>query len=197
MPCRESVRVMELPEMQQAPVESGEPTPIDLRGQKRAMAMLLVYAIVALVFEVLAMPTLTPPGRVFGPFDVAAGAVLIWGAWTAAHFTRAKLPFTVFGAFGGITFGTYFLYELGRPYNYDPLWIQIIPFCAFVAASSFVCRGVATIRWRVDDRRAAKLRDRCLHCGYLLYGLTAKRCPECGEPFQQTIPTAAPRPAKV
>ncbi len=26
---------------------------------------------------------------------------------------------------------------------------------------------------------------RCQHCGYMLFGLTSKRCPECGTPFEE------------
>jgi hypothetical protein len=29
--------------------------------------------------------------------------------------------------------------------------------------------------------------ERCLQCGYLLYGLTTARCPECGRPFDPAL----------
>lgn len=163
---------------------------------RRGKSLLVIFLASAFLIE-LTQPIIDPPGRVFGWFDSVTGVLLLLGSWVAAGNIRSRLVFIVYGAVGGLTFGELFLYHVGRPYNYDPLWIQIIPFCAFVAASSFVCRGVATVRWRVDDRRAAQARDRCQNCGYLLYGLATKRCPECGEPFQQTIPTAAPRPDKV
>lgn len=39
-----------------------------------------------------------------------------------------------------------------------------------------------TVEWRLrrDAARRAAGDPRCGHCGYLLIGLTARRCPECG-----------------
>jgi rRNA maturation protein Nop10 len=161
-------------------------------SSRQGKSLLVIFLACAFLIESFQGFT-DPPGRKFGWFDFASCVVLLLGSWIAAGNTRSRLAFIFYGAVGGLTLGELFLYHVGRPYNYDPLWIQIFPFCAFVAASAFVCRGVATIRWRVDDRRAVRVKDRCQHCGYLLYGLTAKRCPECGEAFQETIPPPSPQ----
>lgn len=57
-------------------------------------------------------------------------------------------------------------------------------------AASILCFGIAVgmgFWWRQELRRemGEVLRDpqRCLTCGYPLYGLEGPRCPECGEPF--------------
>jgi ribosomal protein L37E len=43
-------------------------------------------------------------------------------------------------------------------------------------------------------KRKSALNARCAKCGYLLYGLYGKRCPECGKPFAEKFdaPRAEP-----
>lgn len=47
------------------------------------------------------------------------------------------------------------------------------------------------VLWRYEKRRLARssqLGPTCDHCGYLLIGLTERRCPECGQPFPEDPP---------
>lgn len=44
-------------------------------------------------------------------------------------------------------------------------------------------------------RRAPRVRDpgRCANCGYLLFGLSVPRCPECGQPFDPAETASDPQ----
>jgi hypothetical protein len=61
------------------------------------------------------------------------------------------------------------------------------PACKEVVPRNFdVCWNCGTGRDGVPDPKFAPeivFHPQCGKCGYLLIGLTEKRCPECGEPF--------------
>jgi hypothetical protein len=43
-------------------------------------------------------------------------------------------------------------------------------------------------------RAIRRVQNRCVFCGYSLYGLTSDRCPECGNPFTRTEAAAGSPP---
>jgi len=70
-----------------------------------------------------------------------------------------------------------------------PFWLhQLAGFDAWFALSAIVLPALGgLILWRHERRRlarASELGPTCEYCGYLLIGLTARRCPECGLPFE-------------
>ena len=60
-----------------------------------------------------------------------------------------------------------------------PLWI---PTLMFAGMSCLVCRSF----YQYSKRQK---QGRCTQCGYMLYGLTEPRCPECGAVFDLTRST--------
>lgn len=91
-----------------------------------------------------------------------------------------------------------------RGKSYYGLWLSIVGSVAILVGAT----GEAAIRARTTWRPAirllltsrAKLYDddlpRCENCGYILIGLTEKRCPECGLPFEMINPPRGPESAR-
>jgi hypothetical protein len=51
------------------------------------------------------------------------------------------------------------------------------------AAVGLLILAVGYVVWDTARRRGRS--PRCSKCGYMLVGLTERRCPECGEPFSE------------
>jgi hypothetical protein len=119
--------------------------------------------------------------------DAVAATLMLVGAWHAAGRTRCLPLFFVHGCatalFAVVMIhwpGNNDIAALGSQYG-ELNWLGAAWFLGIVG-TGFLCRFVAKFRHRLIDR-SAPCPDRCTECGYLLYGLTEPRCPECGRSF--------------
>ena len=142
-------------------------------------------------------PSLSPPtrwDRLRDEFYVVALACGIF--FFAARNTSVRVPFSIFGAiYGEIAWLEYSgSFTRGRRWIQANYLIEALRCCAYVAGSAASCRLLAMARGWFDRRFEKNSEGRCDQCGYLLYGLTGSRCPECGATILRsqtlTCPTA-------
>jgi hypothetical protein len=136
----------------------------------------------------------TPPGNVWRSTDYAALLVLVFGAYYAARFYRGRWLYCLYGCVGACAFLPVLLPD-GRDYisigmGKESMESYLIWTCLFVVVMGIVCRVAATLRHLREEAVLRTSSPRCEKCGYLLYGLTEKRCPECATRFSHEIPSA-------
>lgn len=154
-----------------------------------ATAIKLVTAFV-LSICVLAWPSLTPPTdldrlREIFLFPMA----VILGAFASARRAQSLFPFAIYGlAIVAVKMYDYSS-DATRPgrggvfYRYDEIQ-EIVWWSIISISTAMLCCGAAVLRQRISDPRPRiEKPQRCGRCGYLLFGLTEPRCPECGEGF--------------
>lgn len=139
---------------------------------------------------------MVPPGNVWSLFDTIGLVMILFGSWWAGRRYFQRLLFLVYGVLGGAIVGLVFL-----PDSRDYLAIGagnanlasfVFTYCICVIMVALSCTAIG--RWtrgRNEWRDPASGFDRsvCQNCGYLLYGLPEKRCPECGTAFQSSVPS--------
>lgn len=120
-----------------------------------------------------------PPPALF----ITTGVIL--GSWFAARYSRLLPVFFIYGCFAGVLMVA----------SHQPSWrvlqemdVGITPLIAYgmywfgiILLLGIGSRLIAHVRHLRIDR--SKPPNKCVKCGYLLYGLTEPRCPECGKPF--------------
>ncbi len=138
-------------------------------------------------------PRITPPGNVWYATDYLAVLTLIFGAFHAARTYPVRPVFMLYGCLGACAFLDVLLPD-GRDYlaigmGRDNIERYLIRICVFIPAMGLACLSACWVRQRLQkllERPAPE--PRCRNCGYLLYGLARKRCPECGLDFHEDIP---------
>lgn len=118
-------------------------------------------------------------------------ALLPVGAALAARGCRWLPVFFIYGCLGGTWFAMEYISVAGRKMTFwgefQDLPTVFICGCSIVVIEGVCCRLAAMLVHRTDDRREARKRGyppRCDRCGYILLGLFAPRCPECGTPIE-------------
>jgi hypothetical protein len=127
----------------------------------------------------------TPP---LEPRDLIGVVILLAGSYQAAGCCRFLPLFFAFGSLGGCMYACNpYLLAAKNPItmSLDPtLWTwYFVQQTGLCVGLGMACCLVAALRHRRIDSAANRRAGRCRKCGYLLYGLTEPRCPECGEPF--------------
>ena len=97
----------------------------------------------------------------------------------------ALVVLLIYGIGGSIPYGplygpTRWIFNQARTFIGDEVAI-----CALILslATPPVLLGLLTFGWLSRGHVATDGYLRCLKCGYILKGLSAPRCPECGEPI--------------
>ncbi|RJP37049.1 MAG: hypothetical protein C4547_06320 [Phycisphaerales bacterium] len=135
------------------------------------------------------MPSLHP-GRVDRTATFLAFGFVIAGAWFAGARCNCRPLFFIYGCLCG-----FFFLRLTLPRGYcantlEDCWLIGSRVGALLLSAVF-CRELAMYSYERHGPHASAP-DRCLGCGYLLYGLTVPRCPECGRAFDRQTEPAPP-----
>lgn len=127
-----------------------------------------------------------------------AFALLVFGAWLEGKWFRWTPLFFIYGCMGGLLFTPLIIpnrrsLRLSRSEALWQDWSVTITCIVVVFIAGAICRLVAGFRYEREQQRQ-RYSGRCLECGYPLYGLPERRCPECGTPFDlsQVLPTSPP-----
>jgi hypothetical protein len=135
-----------------------------------------------------------PPGNEWQWRHTAAVVVLIVGAFVSARHYRGRLIFLLFGALGGSMIMPVLLPDsrdylsIGR--GHESIWSYIFRSCGLVVVMGMACYLTAALSRLRQDALARRVDPRrCRKCGYPLFGLTERRCPECATPFDHEIRT--------
>lgn len=151
-----------------------------------AAAHLGILLFLAALLESMLLPSVRPSrGSPLG--EMVAFLIVLAGAWDLGRKYYEPLLFTAYGMLGGCLVGVVFLPDYYG--NVPSLAPTISSYSTCVVIMGFACRGLGKLarmnnEWRDEWRDPAI----CPNCGYLLYGLPAKRCPECGEAFTGPVP---------
>lgn len=116
------------------------------------------------------------------PFSLALSALFLLACVAAGWSTPLGSSVTVRGGVMGLAGSCLFLAVLG-PLRLTASLVFLL--CGVVLAwvghaSWLYLIRLGVIRESGDARHEG---PRCVQCGYYLIGLTEKRCPECGRPF--------------
>lgn len=102
----------------------------------------------------------------------------------AARHSDSRAPFFIAGAIYGCVLYWSYAGEIFRIfpafyYQFDAIE-ESIRCITYVFGTAFGTRFLATARGWLDRKFEKKNEGLCDGCGYVLYGLTGSRCPECG-----------------
>lgn len=162
--------------------------------QRIPMALLTLGASWVIAFALaLAAPQVVPPGNVWTWSHSVAVAVLLLGTFVAAGFWRVRLIYFLWGCLGATAVLSVLLPDsrdyIAIGWGMDSLDKYFARIAVFIPLMGLVCCGAAILR-RIIDANFSRKRatGQCENCGYPLYGLPEKRCPECGTTFTEAIP---------
>ncbi|MCC7291646.1 MAG: hypothetical protein IT449_06260 [Phycisphaerales bacterium] len=169
---------------------------MDSQPRPKPGRLILFWLASAFFSFILGVPAVTPPGNVWTLGHTIGLAILLLGAMVCARWERSRWVFFAYGGFGALPF-LFILVPDSRDMmriasSSESLWGYIHMCWAFVVFCCLACRGLATLTWkRMDERRKVREQSpQCIRCGYLLYGLSEDRCPECGTFFDGPPPPA-------
>lgn len=135
-------------------------------------------------------PNKIPPGNVWSLGETVSSAAILAGAYWAGWRCFYPMLFLLYGLFGGLVVGLVFLPD-ARDYisisqgGKSPIGFAVA-YCVCVVAFGLTCRAFGKTGSEDAEqsrRRRGRGVPKCEGCGYLLYGLAQRRCPECGRPF--------------
>lgn len=157
-------------------------------------AKLAVWFIVIFLVA-MSRPSLSPPHLADHLWELAILAAFPVGAFFSARGAKSGIPFILYAGAVAALYAYDDWRELAgvRGMNMsDELFVK----CALTRTIVLIvsCRLAASLRWWIAQHREREKPPRCAKCGYLLFGLTEPRCPECGEPFDESI-CSAPGPS--
>jgi len=121
--------------------------------------------------------------------DFVHGLVFFGSAYVTAGVIRSKVFFFEVGCLVGLfVVLNHMPVRVSTPYLHNLLHFGL-PWFFVIMAYGCGSRFAAMLRhWLIDHRKLRRL-PQCDVCGYLLYGLTEPRCPECGSAFEKPIPS--------
>jgi hypothetical protein len=156
-----------------------------------------VYLLIGLgLTYCLQPPVIVPPGNEFTAMHVVCFTILVGAAYLGAGTYRRRWMFMLYGLLGGCAFLGHLLPDsrdrIGIGLGMDSFGHYLARTLTFIIFAGVACYVAAAVRhWRAPMLRPDP--RRCAECGYPLYGLPEKRCPECGTAFEQDCP---PPPAR-
>lgn len=120
--------------------------------------------------------------------DLFACIFFAAGVYLVAGRIRSKVFFFETGCINGLLVVLSRMPRSGSWCYHCNLIDYGLPWFAVIMAYGLGCRTAAMLRHALMSRRSSREQPRCEVCGYLLYGLTEPRCPECGTAFEKVIP---------
>jgi len=137
-------------------------------------------------------PRITPPGNVWEWYEAVSVLVAYAGPLFTARHARPRIHFFLYGLLCGAIIGQVFMPdsrdEIGIAMRQVSRFFHPTCFLTFMILFGLLCRTIPVVGGRFFDRRTLDP-IRCTQCGYLLYGLTESRCPECGQRFAHVVPS--------